>query len=129
MRARRHTIERINLARLLRRYSTDAEEAFWYRVRAHRFENLKFRRQVPFGPFILDFYCPKVSIAVEIDGDRHFSRYGQEYDAMRSAFIASKGIRVIRYSNDEVLGNLDCVMEHLWEVILTPTLSFDKERG
>src|SRR3989344_1242992 len=94
--------KRTILAQLLSRQSTDAEKLFWYRVRNRRFMNLKFRRQVPFGPYILDFYCAERSIAVEIDGRQHHTQSSREYDAVRDRFIFSNGVRVLRYTNDDI---------------------------
>ena len=70
--------------RELRRNQTDAEKAFWSRVRNKLFLGLKFFRQYSMGPYILDFYCPEKKLAVEVDGGQHNLTDGREYDAERS---------------------------------------------
>src|SRR5256885_12641504 len=83
--------------RTLRSAGTDAENALWARLRAKRLLGFKFRRQHPCGPYILDFYCPSKHLAVELDGGQHFEPAGQEYDVRRTAFLARRGITVLRF--------------------------------
>ena len=104
-------------ARELRRQMTDAERSIWRQLRNRESLETKFRRQVPFGPYILDFYCAQKQIAIELDGGQHFSAEGQAKDLKRDWFLASHGVKVIRYSDREVLLDLDGVIQHLWKVI------------
>ena len=70
---------------------------------------MKFRRQVPVGPYVVDFVCPAAKLVIEIDGGQHADNI--DYDRRRSEFLASKGYRVIRFWNNDVLGNLDGVYQ------------------
>lgn len=70
---------------------------------------MKFRRQVPIGPYIVDIVCPLAKLIIEIDGSQHADNV--DYDARRSAFLADKGYRVIRFWNNEVLQSLDGVYQ------------------
>jgi very-short-patch-repair endonuclease len=80
-------------ARVLRRNSTDVERLMWRLLRDRRFAGVKFRRQVPIGPFIADFACTQHRLAVELDGGQH----GSASDERRDAFLAARGWRVIRF--------------------------------
>ena len=104
-------------ARNLRKQMTDAEKYFWRQLRDRRFIETKFRRQVPFGPYILDFYCAQNRIAVELDGGQHFSAQRRTKDFKKDRFLRSRGIRTIRYSDREVLLDSEAVMQHLWKVL------------
>jgi very-short-patch-repair endonuclease len=95
----------------LRRNATDAERVLWFQLRAKRFAGFKFRRQHPCGPYILDFYCPAHSLAIELDGGQHFEPARQAYDESRSAFLREHGVRVLRFPNDLVFSELEAVLE------------------
>jgi very-short-patch-repair endonuclease len=99
--------------RQLRRASTDAETALWYHLRDRRLAGIKFRRQHPFGPFILDFFCEERRLAVELDGGQHFDVAMQRYDERRTAFVREYGITVLRFSNDQVIGERRAVLEEI----------------
>ncbi|GAB6186477.1 DUF559 domain-containing protein [Thermopirellula anaerolimosa] len=99
--------------RNLRREQTDAERLLWSILRDRRFFGLKFRRQHPAGRYVLDFYCHEHKVAVEIDGGQHFTEEGMRRDARREAFLKSQGIHVLRYTNLEVLENLEGVLEDI----------------
>ena len=103
--------------RELRRNQTDAEKAFWARVRNKQFLGMKFFRQYSVGPYILDFYCPALKYAVELDGGQHNQDENREYDAARSAYLKANGIEVIRYWNNEVLCEIDGVLAQLEEKV------------
>ena len=91
-------------AQELRRNMTKEERRLWYEyLRNHPY---RFRRQVPFGNYILDFYCASAKLAVELDGSQHFDPKGIQYDQARTAFFESNGIYVLRFSNTDVLQNL-----------------------
>jgi len=102
-------------ARELRRESTDAEHWLWQRLRDRRLLGLKFRRQVPIGPYIADFVCKERSLVIEIDGSQHLEQEG--YDRCRTAFLEQQGYRVVRYWNNEVLGHGEAVLESLIQVL------------
>lgn len=105
----------------LRRNQTEAEKAFWSRVRDRRFCGIRFVRQYSTGPYILDFYCPKLKLAIELDGGQHAHDDNQEYDAARSAYLKSQGIDVMRFWNHEVLQNTDSVLAMIAQKITPPS--------
>jgi very-short-patch-repair endonuclease len=95
-------------ARELRVFSTDAERRLWSALRSRRLQNYKFRRQHPLGRFILDFACVEHRLVIEADGGQHD---GNADDARRTAWLAGKGWRVIRFWNNDILTNIEGVME------------------
>lgn len=95
-------------ARFLRQRMTDAERALWRSLRARSLEGWKFRRQVPIGPYVVDFLCASKKIIVEVDGGKHAKHVAQ--DAKRTEFLQSQGYRVLRFWNNEVLQNLEGVL-------------------
>ena len=107
----------LTLARELRTTSTDAERKLWACLRGSALEGLKFRRQQPFGPYILDFYCHELRLAIELDGGQHYEPKQLAHDAHRTAFLQDRGLRVIRFTNLDVLQNLEGVIEKLLEVV------------
>ncbi len=94
-------------ARSLRKDMTDAERQVWYALRDRRFAGWKFRRQVPFDQYILDFVCFDAKLVIEVDGGQHDQR--AEYDARRTAHLERCGFTVLRFWNNEVLGNFEGV--------------------
>jgi len=96
--------------RELRRNQTDAERAFWAKVRNKQFFGMKFFRQYSFGSYILDFYCPEKKLAVELDGGQHNQPEDREYDAVRTNYLNAHGVEVVRFWNNEVLGEMDAVL-------------------
>lgn len=96
--------------RELRRNQTDAEKAFWARVRNRQFLGMRFFRQYSVGPYILDFYCPEINLAIELDGGQHNRTEGREYDEARSEYLNAHGIEVIRFWNNEILREIEGVM-------------------
>ena len=102
-------------AREMRKQSTDAEALMWHLLRGRRFQNLKFRRQHAVGQYILDFYCDELPLAVELDRGQH---QGQaDYDATRTEILATRGIRVIRYWNNDVFTQTEGVLTDLFNII------------
>ena len=77
----------------------------------------KFRRQYGVGPYVIDFFCPALRLAVEIDGESHFVSGGNDYDEQRQAFIESFGIRFLRFTNRDVFDNLTGVLETISSVV------------
>jgi very-short-patch-repair endonuclease len=107
----------VDNARRLRREATDAEGWLWQMLRNRRLGGFKFRRQVAVPPYILDFYCSQAQVAVELDGGQHAETANAIADDARSAFLAKRGIRVLRFWNDEVLRNPEEVTERLWAAL------------
>ena len=102
-----HNPKLTSYARELRSNMTRAECKLWYEYLSKY--PLRFRRQVTVGKYIMDFYCAGAKLAIELDGSQHYSDEGKESDRLRSDFLKSLGIEVLRYSNLEVLENLDGV--------------------
>src|SRR3954465_13569504 len=92
-------------ARALRRNGTPAERKLWYEFLRERPE--KFTRQKPLGSYVPDFYCSRRRLAVELDGDSHFIERAQGYDAKRTQALGVLGIRVIRFTNEEVMDSFE----------------------
>lgn len=103
----------LNLKRQLRSNMTGPETRLWSRLRARQFQGLKFRRQHGIGPYIVDFYCPEQSLAIEVDGDSHADADQIVKDRQREKYLRSHGLRVIRYINDDIVKNMDGVLEDL----------------
>ncbi|MDE2062415.1 MAG: endonuclease domain-containing protein, partial [Bradyrhizobium sp.] len=98
-------------ARALRRNSTDAERILWSELRDHRLVGAGFRRQVPIEDYVADFICHAARIVIELDGGQHFSAHGERADARRSAAIEATGLRILRFSNHDVMTNRSGVLE------------------
>ena len=100
------------LARENRKNPTPAEALIWQKVlRSKQLDLYKFHRQKPIGPYIVDFYCAELRLVIEIDGDSHAEQAG--YDADRTAYLNNLGLRVLRYANRKVLGNLSGIFDDL----------------
>ncbi len=108
------TREKTAKARALRHPLSKPEVILWSYLRGGRL-GISFRKQHPIGPYFLDFYCAELALAVEVDGSQHQARQAQ--DATRTAFLASKGITVIRYHAVDVLSNVEGVVQHLWQEV------------
>jgi very-short-patch-repair endonuclease len=89
-------------ARDLRQRATPSEQALWEVVRDGRFRGLKFRRQHPIGPFVLDFYCRTLRVAIEIDGGVHQLAEQRRHDAARQSAVEREGIRIVRIDAADV---------------------------
>ena len=98
-------------ARQLRRAQTDAEQKLWSKLRNRRLLGYKFKRQQPIGCYIADFVCEDAKLIVELDGGQHSEQV--EYDRRRTRYLESKGYQVVRYWNNEVLGQVDSVLAAL----------------
>jgi very-short-patch-repair endonuclease len=98
-------------ARRLRRDSTFPERLLWSKLRANQIDGLKFRRQFPIEPFVVDFICESAKLIIEVDGETHVGRAAD--DEHRTRFFESLGYRVVRFTNDEVLKSLVAVAEQI----------------
>src|SRR5512139_3004833 len=99
--------------RELRRNQSDAERALWAKIRNKQFFGMKFFRQYSIGPYILDFYCPTVKLAVELDGGQHNQSEKRERDVSRSEYLKAQGVDVMRFWNNEVLLDIQSVLSEL----------------
>jgi very-short-patch-repair endonuclease len=112
---RTYTKALIPRAQEMRREMTRAEARLWFGVLRDCVPRV--RRQRPFGPYIADFYCASCRLVIEVDGDSHFTPQGVAYDAERTAFLEGLGLRVVRFSNADVLEGLDGVRLRLFELL------------
>ena len=109
---------------------TDAERIIWNAIRAHGMHGMSFRRQTPIGPFIVDSVCHAAWLIIKIDGGQHYEAENMKRDTQRDAFLASKGYRVLRFNNHEVMTNRHGVLETIATAILhAPSPPLPRERG
>ena len=112
-RAPKHTRK---AARNLRRQMTPAERALWMRLRNNQLDGWHFRRQHPVGSFIVDFFCAKAKLVIEVDGPIH--RQQQTYDAERTSLLEHlKGYRVLRFTNDQVINDIENVLKEIRQAL------------
>lgn len=97
----------------LRKNQTDAEKLLWSKLRNKQMCGYKFFRQYGIGSYIADFYCPQLKIVIEIDGGQHFSEDGKQYDDERNKFMKALDITTIRFTNLDVLINIDAVLQNI----------------
>jgi len=102
--------------RSLRRLQTDAERKLWQVLRGKQMEGARFVRQYSVGSYILDFYCPALRLAIEVDGSQHIDN---DYDTKRTKYLKEKDITVIRFWNNDVLQNLNGVYEKIRSTVET----------
>ena len=101
-------------AKDLRKAMTDAERKLWQRLRGEQL-GVKFRRQHPFGNYVLDFVCLERCLVIEVDGSQHAD--AQEHDEKRTAQLRVSGFAVLRFWNNEVLNETDAVVQVIWDVL------------
>jgi very-short-patch-repair endonuclease len=107
------------LSQKLRSSMTDAEFALWLKLRRKQLRGLQFYRQKPLGSFIVDFYCPIARLVIEIDGGQHYEVDGRNRDGLRDGYLQSLGLCVLRFSNLDVLKNIDGVIAAINEYLET----------
>jgi len=95
---------------------TDAERKLWSLLRNNRL-GVKFRRQVPYDLYILDFYCVKARLVIEVDGSQHYTTDGKRRDGIRDADLRSDGLEVLRFTNADVLTNTEGVKQVIFEKV------------
>ena len=129
----------IKIARNLRRNQTDAEKKLWLVLRNRQLCGVKFRRQFPIGRYILDFYCPKYKLGIEADGGQHY--YGnkeRQRDEFRAKELSILGVQILRFSDREILTNIEGVCEVIQRAIedkeanpphLNPLPSGERRKG
>ena len=99
------------LRRQLRKNEPGTERLLWSKLRNRQLKGFKFRRQNGIGKYILDFYCPEARLGVEIDGDSHYNEVATKNDMIRQKYLESCDVKIIRFNNKDVLGNLGGVLE------------------
>ena len=97
-------------AKILRAKETPAEKKLWEALKGKKLSGVKFRRQHPIGRYILDFYCHSNKLGIELDGAYHQDKLQQWSDADRTIFLENLGLRIIRFTNEAVLENLEEVL-------------------
>ena len=107
--------EETTLAQELRKRQTDAERALWNKLRSKQIEGVKFRRQQPIGPYIVDFVSLERKLIIEIDGGQHNERKVREKDQEREEWLKEKGYQILRFWNNDVLTNIEGVLERIKE--------------
>jgi very-short-patch-repair endonuclease len=96
---------------------TEPELMLWSRLRGHGLDGVTFRRQTPIGPYIVDFFCPAKKLIVELDGSQHLTDEGRAADGTRSDWLEAQGYRLIRFTNLDVVENLDGVWRMIGEAV------------
>ncbi len=101
------------LSRGQRNNMTEAEIFLWEKIRRKQLKGLQFHRQKIIGNCIVDFYCPQAKLIIEVDGIQHYSESGKEWDIVRDDYMNQLGLRVLRFSNKQVLEDIDTVVEKI----------------
>lgn len=101
--SRAHTLRQTQL--------TTPEQLLWEELRSRRLANLKFRRQMPLGPFIADFFCPEAHLVIELDGESHEGKQG--YDEWRTKFLQEHNYHVLRLKNEEVIESMENTLQKI----------------
>lgn len=96
---------------------TDAEILLWSKIRGKQIKRVQFYRQKPIGNYIADFYCPKAKLIIEIDGSQHYEEKGVEKDKIRDKYFESLELKILRFTNLDVLKNINGVLEKIYEKI------------
>ena len=104
-------------SRRLRGNMTGAERHLWAKVRMKQLKGYQFYRQKPIGDYIVDFFCPRAKLVIEVDGSQHSSDEMTKYDRIRDEYLSSLGLRVLRFTNTDVLTHIKRVVESIIEDI------------
>ena len=105
------------LSQKLRSTQTDAERKLWQRINRDQLLGFRFNRQKPLLSYIVDFYCLKAKLVIELDGSQHYEPDYQEKDRLRDAELNSLGFTVMRFDNHSVMTNIDGVMEAIYQYL------------
>ena len=100
-------------ARQLRNNMTDAERYLWAKIRMKQLKGYQFYQQRPIGDYIVDFFCPRAKLVIEVDGRQHAYNETAQYDRIRDEYMRSLGLKVLRFINTEVLTNIEGVVERI----------------
>jgi very-short-patch-repair endonuclease len=107
----------LRAAAILRKNMTLAEKVLWKKLKDRKIFNVKFRKQHPVWIFIVDFYCHEYKLVIEVDGDIHKEYETNEYDLGRTAELDRFGLKVIRFTNDQIIFNIDSVINEIQDTI------------
>jgi very-short-patch-repair endonuclease len=105
-------------ARQLRKNMTDSERHLWAKIRMKQLKGHLFYRQKPIGDYIVDFFCPRAKLVIEVDDSYHLVGETIEYDSIRDEYLSSLGLRVLRFSNSDVMTHIESVVKRIEEEIL-----------
>ena len=105
------------VARMMRKHDTWAEKLVWSWLRDRRFSEYKFRRQHPFGPHVLDFFCLEAKLDIELDGFQHGFPKTREKDAERDAWLEARGVKVMRYWNSHLRREKQTIRDAIWTAL------------
>lgn len=111
------TRQATNIARMLRRQDTWAEKLRWSWLRDRHFSAYKFRREHPYGPHILDFFCVEANLDIELDGSQHGFPKQQAADAARDRFLEARGIKVLRFWNSRLRREKESIRNVIWQTL------------
>jgi very-short-patch-repair endonuclease len=104
-------------ARHLRNNMTDAEKILWSRLRRKQILGIQFYRQKPIGHYIVDFFSPKASLVIEVDGSQHKETNHRKKDERRDRFLSSQGVEVIRFNANDVVKEIGSVTQRIYEIV------------
>jgi very-short-patch-repair endonuclease len=113
-------------AKELNRNLTPAEEKLWAQLRTHRMGEVHFRKQHAIGNYIVDFCAPRRKLIIELDGSQHIDQ--KNYDMERTEFLKSKGFKVLRFWNNDVLNNMESVLSVIWSALNEQSATHDQEK-
>ena len=102
-------------SRQLRENMTDAERQLWSKIRMKQLKGCQFYRQKPIGDYIVDFFCPRAKLVIEVDGSHHLVGESIEYDRIRDEYLRGFGLRVLRFTNTDVLTRIEGVVDSIIE--------------
>jgi very-short-patch-repair endonuclease len=105
-------------ARQLRINMTDSERVLWLRLRGKQLLGVQVYRQKPIGPYIVDFYAPRTTLVIEVDGSQHLDAEHAESDRVRDDHLESAGIKVLRFNSREVLEETDAVVDVIYQAMV-----------
>jgi very-short-patch-repair endonuclease len=112
-RNQRVTDTKVEIAKRLRKNATPAEKLLWQELRGRKHLGLKFRPQQIIAGYIVDFYCEEKDLAIEIDGSAHDPEEARRQDALREGHLRATGVKIVRFDNEEVLGDLPGVLQRI----------------
>jgi very-short-patch-repair endonuclease len=112
---KRTTPKIFSRAKELHRNMSPAEEKLWQHLRAHQMGDVHFRNQHAIGNYIVDFCAPRKKLIIELDGSQHLEQ--QEYDEERTKYLETRGYRVLRFWNNDVLNDMDAVLKVIWDAL------------
>ena len=105
--------EQTILRKTLRNNATAPEAILWLRLKGKQVEGLKFRRQFGIGPYVLDFYCPQLRLAIELDGKVHDTFWAETHDNIRTKFLSENNMTILRFKNEIVYHNIEAIVEEI----------------